>query len=76
MFNYFVRRFLLIIPTFLIATLVVFVILQVTPGGPFEMIEMQAKMQMQQGSMHFRSFIPPVTTTGPKMASRQLHGRT
>jgi microcin C transport system permease protein len=49
MFNYFVRRFLLIIPTFLIATLVVFVILQVTPGGPFEMIEMQAKMQMQQG---------------------------
>jgi microcin C transport system permease protein len=49
MFNYFVRRFLLIIPTFLIATMVVFVILQYTPGGPFEMIEMQFKMR-QMGS--------------------------
>jgi microcin C transport system permease protein len=49
MFNYFVRRFLLIIPTFLVATLVVFVVLQITPGGPFEMIEMQAKMRAQGG---------------------------
>lgn len=49
MFNYFVRRFLLIIPTFLVATLVVFVILQYTPGGPLEQIELQAKMQMMQG---------------------------
>ena len=49
MFNYFVRRFLLIIPTFLIATMVVFVILQYTPGGPFEMIEMQFKMRQMGG---------------------------
>jgi len=49
MFNYFVRRFLLIIPTFLIATMVVFVILQYTPGGPFEMIEMQFKMGQRGG---------------------------
>ena len=49
MFNYFLRRFLLIIPTFFIATAIVFVILQVTPGGPFEQIMLQAKMQAQGG---------------------------
>jgi microcin C transport system permease protein len=51
MFNYFVRRFLLIVPTFLVATLVVFIVLQITPGGPFEMIEMQAKMRAQGGEV-------------------------
>ncbi len=45
MFNYFLRRFLLIIPTFFIATFIVFVVLQMTPGGPFEQIMMQAQMQ-------------------------------
>ena len=49
MFNYFVRRFLLIIPTFFIATFIVFVILQLTPGGPFEQIMMQTKMQIMAG---------------------------
>lgn len=48
MFTYFIRRFLLIIPTFLVATIVVFVVLQFTPGGPLEQIELQAKMQMMQ----------------------------
>ncbi|MDB5036318.1 MAG: Peptide/nickel transport system permease protein [Chlorobi bacterium] len=45
MFNYFLRRFLLIIPTFVITTFVVFVILQETPGGPFEqeMLKIQMK---------------------------------
>lgn len=33
---YFIRRFLLIIPTFLGITLITFVILQVVPGGPLE----------------------------------------
>ena len=47
MFNYFLRRFLLIIPTFVISTLIVFVILQKTPGGPFEQIMLQARMQNQ-----------------------------
>lgn len=49
MFNYFLRRFLLIIPTFFIATFIVFVILQITPGGPFEQIMMQTQMQLQGG---------------------------
>ncbi|MEO5930039.1 MAG: ABC transporter permease [Candidatus Kapaibacterium sp.] len=48
MFNYFLRRFLLIVPTFLACTIVVFVILQVTPGGPFEM-KMQEAAQQQSG---------------------------
>ena len=34
--NYFVRRFLLIIPTFLGITLIVFAITRVVPGGPIE----------------------------------------
>ena len=33
---YFIRRFLLIIPTFLGITIITFVILQVVPGGPLE----------------------------------------
>ncbi len=44
MFNYFVRRFLLIIPTFIGITLVVFTILQIVPGGPLEMEIMKLKM--------------------------------
>ena len=34
---YFIRRFLLIIPTFLGITILVFCILQIVPGGPLEM---------------------------------------
>jgi microcin C transport system permease protein len=51
MFNYFIRRFLLIIPTFLGCTLIVFAILQFTPGGPFEMKlrEAQSKMSGEGG---------------------------
>jgi len=44
MLNYFVRRFLLIIPTFIGITLVVFTILQIVPGGPLEMEIMKLKM--------------------------------
>jgi microcin C transport system permease protein len=47
MFNYFVRRFLLIIPTFLVCTMVVYSILQFTPGGPFERAIKQAEQGMQ-----------------------------
>lgn len=36
MTSYFIRRFLLIIPTFLGITLITFFILQVVPGGPLE----------------------------------------
>jgi microcin C transport system permease protein len=37
MVSYFIRRFLLIIPTFIGITLITFLILQVVPGGPLEM---------------------------------------
>jgi microcin C transport system permease protein len=37
MTSYFIRRFLLIIPTFIGITLITFIILQVVPGGPLEM---------------------------------------
>lgn len=47
MFNYFLRRLLLTIPTFFIATFIVFYILQMTPGGPFEQIMMQAQQAAQ-----------------------------
>ena len=44
MTGYFVRRFLLIIPTFLGISLVVFVIMHFVPGGPVERQIMQYKM--------------------------------
>jgi microcin C transport system permease protein len=49
MFNYFVRRFLLIIPTFLGCSIVVFAILQFTPGGPYEDMLRRARQQATEG---------------------------
>lgn len=46
MFSYFVRRILLTIPTFIGCTLVVFVIVQLAPGGPLE----QQLMALKRGS--------------------------
>lgn len=43
--DYFIRRFLLIIPTLIGATLVVFFITRITPGGPLEAAMRQAAMQ-------------------------------
>lgn len=45
MWSYFVRRFLLAIPTLLCATFIVFFIVRCAPGGPVQ----AAKMAMQQG---------------------------
>ena len=44
MFNYVIRRLLLMIPTFLGATLLVFFILQMAPGGPLEKTIQQIQM--------------------------------
>ena len=49
MFNYVIRRLLLMIPTFLGATMLVFVILQMAPGGPLEKTIMQIQMGASQG---------------------------
>ena len=45
---YFIRRFLLIIPTFLGITIAVFVIMQFVPGGPVERRIMQIQMAAAQ----------------------------
>ena len=47
MVNYFIRRLLLMVPTFLGSTVLVFVILQIAPGGPIE----RAIMELQMGGM-------------------------
>jgi len=47
MATYFLRRFLLMIPTFLGSTVLVFIILQLAPGGPIE----QTIIQLQMGGM-------------------------
>ena len=44
MSGYFLRRFLLIIPTFLGITLAVFVVMHFVPGGPVERQIMRYKM--------------------------------
>src|SRR6516165_6362204 len=50
MTGYFVRRFLLIIPTFLGITLAVFVVMQFVPGGPVERQIMRLQMSaMSEG---------------------------
>ncbi len=47
---YFIRRFLLIIPTFIGITLIVFVILQIVPGGPLEQELLKLRMGGQTGT--------------------------
>jgi microcin C transport system permease protein len=47
MTSYFIRRFLLIIPTFLGITVLVFTIMQLVPGGPLE----QELLKLQAGMM-------------------------
>ena len=50
MFQYIIRRLLLMIPTFLGTTLLVFTILQVAPDGPFERAVKQLKEAQGAGS--------------------------
>ena len=44
MVNYFIRRLLLMIPTFLGSTVLVFTILQMAPGGPIEQMMLELQM--------------------------------
>ena len=41
--DYFIRRFLLVIPTFLGITLLCFALIQFVPGGPVEQMILQMK---------------------------------
>ena len=45
--EYFLRRLLLLFPTLLVITVIVFCITRIAPGGPLE----QAMMEMQQVSL-------------------------
>lgn len=49
MASYFLRRFLLIIPTFIGLTMLVFTITRFVPGGPIERMIMQAQQMAQEG---------------------------
>ncbi|MET0379772.1 MAG: ABC transporter permease subunit [Spongiibacteraceae bacterium] len=49
MFGYFLRRLLLVIPTFVGITLLVFAITRVVPGGPVERLMQQAAMGQSAG---------------------------
>ncbi len=60
---YFLRRFLLIIPTFLGLTLIVFAITRIVPGGPIEMMLSQAQ-QANQGRLD---------EPGTSLSKEQLH---
>ncbi|WP_269620819.1 ABC transporter permease subunit [Zhongshania sp. BJYM1] len=51
MTGYFVRRFLLIIPTFIGITLLVFAITRVVPGGPIERLMTQIQLGGETGSL-------------------------
>ena len=65
MTGYFIRRFLLIIPTFIGITAAVFVVMQFVPGGPIERRILQYKMAMMSesgaasGGGRFGNDIPP-----------------
>ena len=50
MASYFTRRILLMVPTFLGSTILVFTILQMAPGGPIEQVLLQMQMGGAMGS--------------------------
>ncbi len=49
MFKYIIKRLLLMIPTFMAATFIVFLIINLVPGGPFERAVMQIKAAKMGG---------------------------
>lgn len=59
--NYFIRRLLLVIPTFLGITIIYFFILQIVPGGPLE----QEVMKLRMGGAAFTG--TGAAATGPRM---------
>ena len=74
MFNYVIRRLLLMIPTFLGATLLVFTILQMAPGGPLEKTIQQIQMGGAQGGGEggISSSSSSGSTLIPKRALKEL----
>jgi microcin C transport system permease protein len=73
---YFVRRFLLIIPTFLGITLMSFVIMHIVPGGPIERAIMQIRMggQAGEGGSAGSKFLSPSLTNEAIEQMRKDYG--
>ncbi len=46
---YFVRRFLLVVPTFIGVTLIAYTIMRYVPGGPLDQLKMQARAAQAEG---------------------------
>src|SRR5688500_5638095 len=72
MFSYFVRRFLLIIPTFLGCSIVVFAILQITPGGPYEEMIRRAQQRQSEGGGSAGTIRGEGTIAIPEEAKEEL----
>ena len=72
MTGYFIRRFLLIIPTFLGITLITFIILQMVPGGPLEMELMKLRGMNQTGGDVGPSGSSNQTVTIPESALEEM----
>src|SRR5690606_25827537 len=72
MTGYFLRRFLLIIPTFLGITLITFIILQLVPGGPLEMELMKLRGMGGQGGEVGGPSGQNVTVTIPETALEEM----
>ena len=64
---YFIRRFLLIIPTFIGITLLVFAVTRVVPGGPIERMMTESLVAGEQGSAGQRE-----TGTGNTLSEEQI----
>ena len=73
---YFIRRFLLIIPTFLGITLVSFAIMHIVPGGPLERAIMQIRMGGQTGEAGAAGskFVSSALTSDAIEQMRQIYG--
>ena len=74
MTTYFLRRLLLVIPTFLGSTILVFTILQLAPGGPLEQIiqQIQAGPSQAGGEGGATSSSISGGTVLPESAMREL----
>ena len=72
--TYFLRRLLLVIPTFLGSTLLVFTILQLAPGGPLEKTiqELQTGTSQLGGEGGSTATLNSTGTVLPESAMREL----
>lgn len=73
MTSYFIRRILLIIPTFFGITLITFLILQVVPGGPLEMEIMKIRMGSGKGGESGATTTQGSTQSIPQSALDELN---